>query len=254
MDCAADEQVVRMRLEDVDAVERLTFDLNRRTVTAAHRGDRATIKLALDALEMGAVEVATGKARRTRPDRGSGAEKRALGLALAINLPLFGAEFGAGVLADSIGLVADSLDMLADASVYALSLLAVGHRAQRKRRLARASGYLQLTLAVAGLLEVVRRALGEEPLPDARIMVAIAALALVGNVATLMLLRRVRSEEFHLQASWIFTANDIRVNALVILAALAVAITDSEVPDLLAGGVIFAIVANGARRILALSR
>ena len=53
-----------------------------------------------------------------------------------------------------------------------------------------------------------------------------------------------------IQASWIFTANDIKVNALVIVAAIAVSVTDSAVPDLAAGAFIFAIVANGARRIL----
>ena len=63
-----------------------------------------------------------------------------------------------------------------------------------------------------------------------------------------------RSDEAHFQASWIFTANDIKVNALVIGAAVAVAITDSALPDLVAGAVIFAVVANGAARILRLSR
>ena len=75
-----------------------------------------------------------------------------------------------------------------------------------------------------------------------------------GNVITLVLLYRVRSGEVHLEASWIFTANDIKVNALVIVAAILVAVTGSAAPDLLAGGVIFLIVANGARRILRLSR
>jgi Co/Zn/Cd efflux system component len=57
-----------------------------------------------------------------------------------------------------------------------------------------------------------------------------------------------------LQASWIFTANDIKVNGLVIAAAIGVAVTDSAVPDLVAGGIIFVVVANGARRILKISR
>jgi len=40
----------------------------------------------------------------------------------------------------------------------------------------------------------------------------------------------------------------------VIVAAVAVAVTDSAAPDLVAGAVIFVVVANGARRILAISR
>ena len=85
-------------------------------------------------------------------------------------------------------------------------------------------------------------------------MVAIAALALTGNIATIVVLHRIKTDEAHLKASWIFTANDIKVNALVIAAALAVLLTDSAIPDLAAGAIIFAIVANGARRIIHLTR
>ena len=85
-------------------------------------------------------------------------------------------------------------------------------------------------------------------------MIVLSGLALAGNIVTLVVLHRVRSGEAHLQASRIFPANDIKVNALVIAAALGVALTDSAVPDLVAGAVIFLVVANGARRILALSR
>jgi hypothetical protein len=42
--------------------------------------------------------------------------------------------------------------MLADASVYALSLLAVGRVVAQQKRLAVLSGYLQMTLAVLGLV------------------------------------------------------------------------------------------------------
>ncbi len=181
-------------------------------------------------------------------------ERRALGLALAINAVLFVAEFAAGILAHSMGLVADSLDMIADSGVYALSLFAVGRGARRKQRLAAASGYLQLALALAGLTEVFRRFLVSEPLPDPRVMIAVAGVALVGNVATLVLLRRAKSDEVHFQASWIFTSNDIKVNGLVIAAALVVAMTESATPDLVAGALIFLVVGNGARRILRLSR
>lgn len=153
-----------------------------------------------------------------------------------------------------MGVIADALDMGADASVYALSLAAVGTAATRKKRLARTSGYLQFGLATIGLCEVVRRFFAGNQLPDPTSMIVISTLALVGNIVTLIVLHRVRSGEAHLQASWIFTANDIKVNALVIAAAIGVGLTDSAIPDLLAGGIIFVVVANGARRILTISR
>src|SRR3546814_10125509 len=76
-------------------------------------------------------------------------------------------------------------------------------------------------------------------------MIVLSALALAGNIVSLVVLHRVRSGEAHLQASWIFTANDIKVNGLVIAAAIGVAITDSAIHDLVAGGIIFVVVANG---------
>ena len=130
-----------------------------------------------------------------------------------------------------------------------LSLAAVGSATARKKQLARISGYAQL-----GLAEVIRRLVRDTELPDPTSMIAMSLLALVGNVATLLVLHRVRSGEAHIQASWIFTANDIKVNALVIAAAIAVALTNSPIPDLAAGALIFAVVANGARRIFIISR
>jgi Co/Zn/Cd efflux system component len=175
-------------------------------------------------------------------------------VAFVINLGFFVGELTVGVIARSMGLVADAVDMGADATVYALSLAAVGTAASRKKRLARASGYLQIGLATVGLIEVTRRFVVDTDLPDPTSMIVLSALALAGNIVTLVVLHRVRSGDAHIQASWIFTANDIKVNGLVIAAAVGVALTDSAIPDLAAGAVIFAVVANGARRILRISR
>ncbi|CAN0573206.1 unnamed protein product [Laminaria digitata] len=153
-----------------------------------------------------------------------------------------------------MGLVADSLDMLADAFVYALSLAAVGGSLVRKRRLAAWSGYLQGGLALLGLVEVVRRFLAQTDAPNVWPMIVVSLVALAANVVTLLVLRRTKRGEVHIEASWIFTSNDIKVNVLVIIAGLLVWWSSSRVPDLLAGGLIFLIVASGARRILTLAR
>ena len=85
-------------------------------------------------------------------------------------------------------------------------------------------------------------------------MVVVSCVALAGNAATLVLLRGTDRKEIHIQASWIFTSNDIKVNVLVIAAAAGVGLSGSRVPDLVVGAVIFLIVASGARRILRLAR
>lgn len=252
MDCAAEEQLVRMALSDVAGIDRIEFDLDRRDVVIDHQSTADTIDAALRPLDLGARHV--DDTSEIGPVAEPGRERNALIVALVINAGFFVGELTVGLISRSMGLVADALDMGADASVYALSLAAVGTAAARKKQLARTSGYLQLGLATVGLFEVIRRFVVDTELPDPTSMIVVSVLALVGNIITLVVLHRVRSGEAHLQASWIFTANDIKVNALVIAAALGVVLTDSALPDLVAGGVIFVVVANGARRILGLSR
>ncbi len=252
MDCAAEEQLVRMALSDLDGVGQLDFDLEKREVVIDHDLDPGAIDAALQRLDLGAHHV--DDSSEIGPGVDPGRQRNALVLALAINAGFFVGELTVGLISRSMGLIADALDMGADASVYALSLAAVGTAAARKKQLARMSGYVQVGLAVIGLVEVVRRFVGDNKLPDPTSMILMSLLALAGNVATLVVLQRVRSGEAHLQASWIFTANDIKVNALVIAAAIGVACTDSGLPDLAAGAIIFAVVANGARRIFAITR
>ena len=253
MDCSAEEQLVRMSLDGLEGVEAVSVDLDQRTVAVRHSSDSAPIKEALYGLDLDTTQLADTDAVVVDMD-GSYQERRVLRTALAINAGFFVAEFAAGLISRSMGLLADSLDMLADASVYALSLVAVGRSTSHKKRLAAGSGYLQFGLATVGLIEVTRRFLTNETLPDVTTMIVVSSLALAANVATLVILRRAKSPEAHFQASWIFTANDIKVNALVIVSAVIVALTSSPTPDLLAGAAIFVIVANGARRILRLAR
>ena len=159
-----------------------------------------------------------------------------------------------GFLAGSMGLVADSLDMLADSLVYGLSLFAVGGAISRKKNIARMAGYFQLTLAVLGFAEVVRRFAGHQERPDFHLMIVVSILALAGNTICLYLLQKSKSREAHMEASVIFTSTDVMVNLGVILAGALVYLTGSKLPDLLVGTIVFVLVARGARRILRLSR
>ena len=252
MDCAAEEQLVRMALSDLDAIHRIDVDLDERNIIVDHDTNPEEIETALGPLALGVTYLDDNGEIGPAPDIRR--ERNALIVALVINAGFFIGELTVGVISRSMGLIADALDMGADASVYALSLAAVGTAASRKKQLARISGYLQIGLATIGLIEVIRRVAVDTELPDPTSMIVLSALALAGNLVTLVVLHRVRSGEAHLQASWIFTANDIKVNGLVIAAAIGVALTDSAVPDLAAGAIIFAVVAQGARRILTISR
>ncbi|HPD86942.1 MAG TPA: cation transporter, partial [Proteiniphilum sp.] len=148
---------------------------------------------------------------------------------------------------------ADSLDMLADSLVYGLALFAVGGSALRKKNIARTAGYLQLLLALTGVVEVIRRFVGVTELPDFRTMMVISFLALIANAISLYILQKEKSRESHIQASMIFTSNDIVINIGVIVAALLVDLLQSAFPDLVIGAIVFAIVVRGAFRILRLA-
>lgn len=255
MDCSAEEQMVRMKLDGIERVEHLSFDLPARSLTVYHAGEATDVTAALQDLGLGAQKYGGTEPVNGELETPTATDERGpLMIALVINAVFFVGEMTAGLLAGSMGLVADSLDMLADASVYALSVAAVGHAASRKKQLARYSGYLQFGLAVFGLVEVTRRFVGGEGVPDVTTMLVVAALALLGNVATLMVLNRAQRGEAHVEASWIFTSNDIKVNGLVIVSGGLVYLTTSRIPDLVAGALIFVIVARGARQIMKLSR
>lgn len=182
-------------------------------------------------------------------DASQAADRRILWLVLLINLGQSLAGAGVGVWASSTALIGAALDNLADASVYGVSLYAVGRAATIKVRAARLSGWLLIGLAVVLFVEVLRRFFGgEEPIGPA--MMAMAAVNAALNLVCLRLLRRHRGEDVNFKASAIFTSNDSIVNLAIVLSGALVLWLDSNLPDLVLGLIVSAIAANGGREIL----
>lgn len=176
-------------------------------------------------------------------------ERRTLGILLAINGVMFVAEATVGWIADSTGLLADSLDMLADAMVYGTALYAVGSSTTLKYRAASVSGWIQITLGIGVIIEVVRRLLvGSEPV--SMLMIVTGLIALLANVTCLLLLAKHRDGEVHMRASWIFSTNDVIANTGVVLSGLLVMWSGSRIPDLVIGAIVSALVIRGGVRIL----
>lgn len=176
-------------------------------------------------------------------------QRQSLRWLLAINATMFAVELSVGLLATSTALIADALDMLADASVYAISLLAVGARARLQNRAARISGWIQIVLGLGVLVEVSRRFFTDS-LPDPQLMLLVGLAALFANLFCLRLIWQYRQGAVHMRASWIFTVNDVLANLGVMLAALLVWWLESRIPDLVVGTLIAAIVIRGGIQII----
>jgi Co/Zn/Cd efflux system component len=253
MDCPSEENLVRLKLEGISAIKNLDFDLPRRQLTVFHDGQLEQIENSVIDLNLGGKRLLTEQSDEALFEKQK-SQSRLLWTVLAVNFGFFVIEVIAGLIAGSMGLVADSLDMLADAIVYGISLFAVGASLARKKKIATLAGYFQITLALVGLVEVIRRFIGVEETPDFKAMIGISILALIANMFCLYLFQKSKSKEAHMQASAIFTSNDVIVNFGVIVAGILVSWLDSNKPDLIVGIIVFVAVIRGALKILKLGK
>lgn len=255
MDCPTEEQLIRLKLDGKNGIQRLDFSLENRKLKVYHAYPNQNVILQqLETLGMGATLTETAPYNLQLTLQTEHSERKILWWVLIINFAFFLIEVTTGLISGSMGLVADSLDMLADAFVYALALMAVGAAVIVKKRVARISGVFQFILAFLGFSEVVRRFIFLGSVPDFKTMVIISFLALIANVICLLILQKTKSSDAHIQASIIFTSNDVVINIGVIAAALLVWYFNSAIPDLVIGSIVFLIVIRGAIRILKLSR
>lgn len=255
MDCSSEEQLIRMKLDGINEIKQLDFEIPQRKLTVFHTGSSIEIEKLLADLKLGSTLISDSEYEAIiHSETDMRKERKMLWIVLAINFSFFIIEMLYGWISGSMGLIADSLDMLADSFVYGLSLLVVGQTMIRKKKVAKLSGYFQMTLAVLGLVEVIRRFLGSNSMPVFQNMVIISFMALLANTISLYFIQKAKSKEAHMQASAIFTSNDIIINIGVMLAGGLVYYFESKIPDLVIGSIVFMIVIRGAIRILSISR
>jgi Co/Zn/Cd efflux system component len=255
MDCPSEEQMIRMKLADLSNIKSLEFDIANRQLTVFHVDDHDLIFQQLDSLKFETSFIDSASVENyNSTNNNDEQERKLLWQVLFINFFFFALESTTGFISNSMGLVADSLDMLADTIVYGLALYAVGGTLIRKKNIAKSAGYFQLALAIFGFIEVIRRSIGTDTVPTFLTMIIISILALIGNALCLYLLQKSRINEAHMQASMIFTSNDVIVNLGVIVAGGLVYLTHSKYPDLIVGTIVFFIVGRGAFKILQLAK
>lgn len=252
MDCPSEENLIRIKLEDIPVIHSLNFDIPNRRLTVFHENEFELINARIDDLNLGSKMVSSETIEKV-DSTDNITQRKILIVVLIINFSFFLIEIMTGFISKSMGLVADSLDMLADAFVYGISLYAVGSSLIRKKQIAKLAGYFQLTLAIIGFFEVLRRVISAERMPDFSTMVIVSALALIANAICLFLLQKSKgTDEAHMKASLIFTSNDVIINLGIIIAGVLVKLLNSSLPDLLVGSIVFVLVIRGALRILKL--
>jgi Co/Zn/Cd efflux system component len=253
MDCPSEVQMVRTKLDGIQEIKDLDFNLDDRTLTVLHEGQTDAIEQSILELKLGGKRMSTETTDNIQISEHRN-QRKLLWIVLIINFAFFIIEMSTGFISRSMGLVADSLDMLADSFVYGISLFAVGGSLLRKKRIAVTAGIFQIVLALLGFMEVLDRFFSNTQVPDFSIMIIVAALALVANGICLYLLRKSESKEAHMRASMIFTSNDVIVNLGVIVAGILVYFLQSNKPDLIIGTFVFAFVVKGAISILKLGK
>lgn len=253
MDCPSEENLIRMKLEGHETIIKLDFQIEKRELIIYHQEDVQSILISLDSLSLDS-ELVKSEKTDNKIESDTKLQSKLLWQVLIINFGFFVLEMTFGLASNSMGLVADSLDMLSDSFVYGLSLFAIGAVVAKKKRIAKFSGYVQILLALIGIIEVFRRYFFEDNMPNYLTMIIVSIFALIANWICLFLLQKSKSEEAHMKASMIFTSNDIIINAGVILAGILVSISSNRFPDLIIGSVVFIIVLRGALRILKLAK
>jgi Co/Zn/Cd efflux system component len=121
-------------------------------------------------------------------------------------------------MARSVALIADSVDMFGDATVYGLSLYALGRGLRWRAGAALAKGVIILAFGAWILLEAGRRLVGGG-VPEAQTIGAVGLLALAANLTCLSLLWRFRTHDVNMSSTWGCSRNDVIANVGVLVAA-----------------------------------
>lgn len=176
-------------------------------------------------------------------------QRRALIIVMLINLAMFAAEFGGGIVARSSALMADSVDMLGDAFVYALSLYALNRGARSQAGAAIAKGAIILVFGIAVIVEIADKIANGAP-PSSSLMLGFGGLALAANLGCLALLWRFRNASVNMSSTFECSRNDVASNIGVLVAAGLVGATGAAWPDIAVGGIIALIFLRSAWHVL----
>lgn len=174
--------------------------------------------------------------------------RRALKIALAINLSMLGVELIAGAVAGSTALFADALDFFGDSANYIISLSVLSLAPIWHTRAALIKG-LTLLLLGLGVLAYTLWQVSEGSMPEPVTMGSVAVMAFVANVVAAIILFRFRGGDANMESVWVCSRNDAIGNLAVLLAAVGVFGTGTPWPDLAVAGIMAGLSVSAGVRI-----
>jgi Co/Zn/Cd efflux system component len=156
---------------------------------------------------------------------------------IGLNATMFIVEMTAGFSATSQALKADALDFLGDSLTYGMTLAVIGMSLRVRATAALLKGISLAFIGVAVLAMTAYRifVLG---VPNEVTMGLIGVMALAANVISVMVLWRYKEGDANVRSVWLCSRNDAVGNVIIILAAVAVGVTQSRWPDLVVATVL----------------
>ncbi|MDF0749706.1 cation transporter [Marinobacter sp. 71-i] len=157
--------------------------------------------------------------------------RKALWIALWVNLIMFLVEGAASLQSGSVSLLADAIDFFGDSANYLLSLSVLSMGMLWRGRAAMVKG---ITMAVFGIAVLGRAVWVAQSgiTPEPMTMGAIGLLALLANVGVAIMLFKFREGDSDMRSVWLCSRNDAIGNIAVMVAALGVFGTGTAWPDL----------------------
>lgn len=162
--------------------------------------------------------------------------RKALWIALAVNLAMFLIEGYASLLSGSVSLLADAIDFFGDSANYLLSLSVLSMGMLWRGRAAMVKG---ITMTVFGLAVMGRAiwVMQNDITPEPLTMGAVGLLALVANMSVAIMLFKFREGDSDMRSVWLCSRNDAIGNIAVMVAALGVFGTGTAWPDLIVAAI-----------------
>lgn len=176
--------------------------------------------------------------------------RRRLWIVIALNASMFVVEMISGHLAGSRALQADALDFFGDTLTYGLSLAVIGAPIRVRSSAAFAKGVSLLLIGLWIFASTIYSVfnLGE---PQAQVMSIVGFLALLANLASVLVLVRYKDGDANVRSVWLCSRNDAIGNIAVIGAAGGVWLTSTGWPDVIVAAIMAGLFITSAVQILA---